>query len=150
MRLRERELDPKARRELDAVDATLRGERVDPDLDDLAAIAAELREARPAIDRGVAAELDEWAAKGFPRAERSSRAEGPATDDPPRRTRTRPGSRGWFGPAFAGGFALILVGVVIGISQLPNGGDASGGDSTWMPRRMRLASWLAREPETVA
>jgi len=62
MRLREREMDPDARRELEAVDAALRGDRVDPDL---AALTTELRRERPSIDRSFAAKLDERVARGL-------------------------------------------------------------------------------------
>jgi Domain of unknown function (DUF4349) len=87
MRLRERDPDPQLKRELDALDAALRGERVDTDLDDLAALAGELREARPTVTREFGAELDAWAAEGFPAAE------GPrVADGPPSAEGARPGA----------------------------------------------------------
>lgn len=67
MKLRRDEvaLDPQVERELDALEAALAGEPVDPDLAGLAELATELREMRPAPDRQFAAALDESAAAGF-------------------------------------------------------------------------------------
>jgi hypothetical protein len=67
MRLREDDtLDPRVERELAAVEAALAGEAVDPDLADLADLAAALREMRAKPAEEFAAELDERAAAGFP------------------------------------------------------------------------------------
>ncbi|MGZ5323497.1 MAG: DUF4349 domain-containing protein [Solirubrobacterales bacterium] len=79
MRLSKRDPDPQMKRELDALDAALRGERVDPDLADLAELAGELREARPGVTSEFGAELDAWAAEGFPAAEGPRVADGPAS-----------------------------------------------------------------------
>ena len=52
-------------RELAALDAALAGDPVDPDLAELAALAVQVRDARPRPDAGVVARLDERAAAGF-------------------------------------------------------------------------------------
>ncbi len=51
MRLREQEmpLDPEIERELDALDRALAGGSVDPDLEELALLAVELRSERPEL-----------------------------------------------------------------------------------------------------
>ena len=90
---------------------------------ELEEITRELRQARPDMDPKVAAELDEWAAKGFPRP--SERRADDARKSP---RRSRAGF-GWLGPALAGGFAILLVGAVVGLSQLGSGQDDSGEDS---------------------
>jgi hypothetical protein len=62
-------------RELAALDAALAGDPVDPDLAELAALAVQVRDARPRPDAGVVARLDERAAAGFtPRAAPASRS----------------------------------------------------------------------------
>src|SRR3954452_24647800 len=68
MRLLEREMpmDPEVERELDAIDRALSGQRVDPDLDDLAQLALELRAERPEPGAEAEAKLDQLAAAGFP------------------------------------------------------------------------------------
>jgi hypothetical protein len=55
-------------RELAALDDALAGRPVDPDLADLAALAAELRDERPSPDPAFARELDQRVERGFPRA----------------------------------------------------------------------------------
>jgi len=56
------ELTPDQRRELDAIDRALSGRAVDPDLDGIAALTNELREARATPRPEFAAQLDECAA----------------------------------------------------------------------------------------
>ena len=69
MKLREREehLDPRAERELDAVDRALAGKPVDPDLTGWAELTALLEAERPEPGQAWSAELDERAARGFRR-----------------------------------------------------------------------------------
>ena len=78
MRLREHEmpLDPEVERELDALDRALAGGSVDPDLEELAQLALELRSERPELSAEAEASLDELAASGFPprRTDRVGRA----------------------------------------------------------------------------
>lgn len=63
-------LDPQAERELAAIDAAMAGRAVDPELADVAALAAALAELRSTPEQDFAAELDENAAAGFPGGER--------------------------------------------------------------------------------
>ena len=67
MKLRRDEpiLDPAIERELEALEAALAGQPVDPDLADLAELATDLRGTRPAPSQQFAAELDSAAAAGF-------------------------------------------------------------------------------------
>ena len=70
MRLREREmpLDPEIERELEAIDRALAGRRVDPDLEDLALLAAEIRAERPEPARGGRRRSStSWRPTDFPR-----------------------------------------------------------------------------------
>src|SRR5689334_17134907 len=80
MRLREADLplDPEVERRLDAIDDALAGRRVDPDLEDLALLAVEIRSARTGPSAEAEQVLDALAADGFPprvsdRAGRASR-----------------------------------------------------------------------------
>jgi hypothetical protein len=143
MRHREPTLDPEAVRQLEALDAALAGEPVDPDLEDLAVLARELRDTAPKPDADFAAALDARAAAGFPRgAGRTSADEsrGQTGDDadaqpagplagvrrafgaliPPRR----------FPLAAAGAAASILLVVVVAAVALQSG----GGDDTTVER----------------
>jgi hypothetical protein len=66
MRLRDEDtLDPQVEREIAAIDAALAGRAVDPDLADLADLAAALAEMRATPEAEFAAELDARAAAGF-------------------------------------------------------------------------------------
>lgn len=113
-------LDPREERELSAIEIALRGEAVDPDLEQFAELAIELRDMRPTPSQEFAAKLDAAAADGFtgPSAAglRSSSAAGDGLD--------RAGA--WFGraidgfarrpmiPAVATGLcALLVAGVVV-------------------------------------
>jgi Domain of unknown function (DUF4349) len=71
-------------------------------------IGAELREGRPAPTRDFAAELDAWAAEGFPRPEK------------PRQQKPRPQRRRWVLPAFG---ATVTAALVIGIVLTQQGGQ---------------------------
>ncbi len=64
MKLRDRDPapDPQAERELRALDEALAGRAVEAEMSDLASLAAELRDLRPAPDQAAAARLDEAAA----------------------------------------------------------------------------------------
>jgi hypothetical protein len=84
MRLSEREmpLDPEIERELEAIDRALAGRPVDPDLAELALLAAEVRAERPEPSSGAEAVLDRLAKEGFParRSDRLGRASRRASD----------------------------------------------------------------------
>jgi hypothetical protein len=83
MRHREPTLDPEAVRQLEALDAALAGEPVDPDLEDLAVLARELRDTAPKPDADFAAALDARAVRA---GRRRTRAAGkPVTTPTPSR-----------------------------------------------------------------
>jgi Domain of unknown function (DUF4349) len=115
MRTREHDRpDPAEARELAAIEAALAGRPVDPDLEDLAELSVELRELRPRPAEEFAAELDSRAASGFPRPRRAARARRLL----PRRSLI---------PAFAGGLAVAVLAIGIGVSQIgDDGGDLAG------------------------
>ena len=56
--------------ELDALDAALRGEEVPAGMEGLEALVSDLRAEKPEPEPRFEAELDDWAAAGFPRGER--------------------------------------------------------------------------------
>ena len=70
-------LDPAAQRELDAIDAALRGERGPDGMDELENLVAQVRAERPAPREGFARDLDRRVAEGFaqPRGSAASRLE---------------------------------------------------------------------------
>ena len=124
MRLRERtgEPDPQAERELEAIDRTLAGQSVDPDLAGWAELAEMLSEERPELDPDSdwASELDERVEQRFPRRP----GEGPRgvaalwawiDNAMPQR----------LSPAVAG-FAVLAVVAVVATVTLSTGDDESG------------------------
>ena len=110
------DLTPVAERELAALDAALEGRPVPADLAELGALAVALRDERPEIVPGFAAELDRRAARGF------------AGDAPPRRARTRARHR-WNATRFAApAFATVAAGLlVVAVLAVPRGADDGGG-----------------------
>jgi len=121
MSRREPTLDPVAARELEALDAALAGEAVEPDLADLAVLAEDLRAAAPRPSEEFAARLDARAQAGFPPPRRAPRAR-----------------RRWFWPAVrlprftplaAGTLAAAVVVVVVTAALLTSGGSGGGGDA---------------------
>jgi Domain of unknown function (DUF4349) len=74
MKLREHEmpLDPEIERELEAIDRALAGQPVDPNLEELALLAPEIRSERPQPSAEAETHLDDLAASEFP-ARRSDR-----------------------------------------------------------------------------
>lgn len=139
MRLRERELDPEVRRRLTAVDASLAGEPVDPELADLAAFATELRDDAPPVDPRFAAELDALVAEGFPTAQPDF---GGPVKPPSNRARTRFASlhRRPLLPILAGATTIVIVAGVVAATQFHAGtGDFESGDSL-------LRKQLSEEP----
>jgi hypothetical protein len=101
-RLDEFPLDPDIAAELEAIDATLRGEPVDPEFADVAELALMLVAERPSVDHGVARSLDERFLAGL----------GP-----------RPRRRWVIAPA-AALVAAAVVAVVVGLSSGGGGGPA--------------------------
>lgn len=120
MRLRDRDqpLDPRAERELDAVDRELAGREVDPDLGDLAELTRLLSEERPEPAPGWTEELDRRAAAGF----REDGHAGGWSNLAARLGGARP--MRLLGPA--GALATAAVVVVVGVSSLGGGTDDSG------------------------
>ena len=115
MRLRrEPEMDPSTRRELEALDAALAGQPVDPRDEELASLAVALREERPLSRPEFALDLDLRVRDGFPAAETASPA--------PRPKRAVAFRRRW---ALALGTAASVFIVVTALltSGLPGGGN---------------------------
>ena len=78
MRLRrEPEMDPSTRRELEALDAALAGQPVDPRDEELASLAVALREERPLPRPEFALDLDLRVRDGFPAAEDAATGRAP-------------------------------------------------------------------------
>jgi hypothetical protein len=120
MRLRERPIDPEVRRELDALDAALRGERVDPEFAQVAELASELREARPEPSNNFGGVLDARVATGFAGGDgRQAR--------PPKRNLSRR-----FGFVVAPVAATMLA-VVIGVGVLADDGEDDSGSGGFQP-----------------
>ena len=105
-------LDPAAERDLAAIDAALGGRPVPSEHADLADLALELRGQRPTARQEFVSELDASAAAGFPASPRRARIKAIRLRLPRRRL-----------PAFAGGLAVALIAVGIGVSQLGDEGD---------------------------
>ena len=140
-------LTPEMRRELAALDAALAGERVEPDLADLAELTALLREERPEPDPTFARALDDRVTRGFPR-----RAQGRAVPAPRGAARLRSWLSGALrSPVALGGVAtVVLVAVVVGISQLPTGNDDSGGGGSASTTASEPAAGRAEEQSSAA
>lgn len=118
-------LDPGAERELDALEAALRGEPVGPGYTHVAELAAALAELRATPEEEFAARLDADAAAGF-------RAGGSASPKAERLSaRLRGLSLRQAMPALAGGLAALLIGtaVVVGLGDRTSD-DAADGPAT--------------------
>ncbi len=103
-------IDPEVASQLDAIDATLAGEAVDPRHADLAELALLLAATRPELDEAFASELDRRVAGRF------------GTSSPPPNSRTR---FSWpslpvLGSALAAGTAAIVA--VVALSSAGSGG----------------------------
>jgi Domain of unknown function (DUF4349) len=144
MRLREkfpgggsdRPLDPEAERELAAVDEALAGHPVDADFDRLATLARDLRDERELPTAEFSAELDRWAAEGFPSGRtpdpRDATGASPLARLRERLAATPP--RRILAPA--GGIVTLIVVAAVGISQIDEvdgprvgGRDDAGGEA---------------------
>jgi len=111
-------MSPEAARELEAIDAVLRGEPVDPEWAETAELALLVRQERPQPHEAFAAELDERAASGFRRRR-------PVVA----RVRTRLARRKRLGRAlaFAAAALAVIVGVGAAVSGLSSEKSTSGG-----------------------
>lgn len=99
------DLDPDAIAELEAIDATLRGEAVDPAHAELAELALLLAAERPEMPADAAQSLDAAVARRFaaPRAAETA-------------ARGRPSARRWWlRPAFGGGLATLVAAAIVGV-----------------------------------
>ncbi|MDQ3768686.1 MAG: DUF4349 domain-containing protein [Actinomycetota bacterium] len=94
--------DPAVERELAALDAALRGDALEPEHADLAALVDDVRTQRPAMDPAFAARLEERVAGGFVEAQ-------PTPQRPPRPRR-----------AWRPALALVIVGSLAAVVVLPN------------------------------
>jgi hypothetical protein len=106
-------IDPEVAAALDAIDATLAGEPVDPAHAELAELALLLTAARPQPDPAFASSLDEQVAWRFA-------ADGPSA---PRRRRT------WWAlsPAWGGGLVAAVGVLVVAAVLVSSGGGSSSG-----------------------
>ena len=132
-------LDPQAERELDALEAALRGEPVGPGHSDIAELAAALEELRATPAEEFAARLDGRAAGGFGRRAR-----------PPRPAALGERLRG-IGlrramPALAGGLAALVVGTAVVVS----GGGGRDGAATFTDGASPAAGGAAAESAPAA
>jgi hypothetical protein len=124
-RLDENQIDPEIAASLDAIDATLAGDPVDPRHADLAELALLVAGERPRIDPAAARSLDERVSRRFERERGTSRAgAGAGVGAAPARGR---GSRGWLA---AGGLATALVGVLAVVVVLSSGPGSSSSVSS--------------------
>src|SRR5580698_2610652 len=128
-RVDEQPLDPEVAETLDAIDATLAGEPVDPRFAEIAELALLLTASRPQLDWSFAAALDGRVERRF--------ASHP--DAPPRRRRTRWAlSAAWGGGIVAAAAVLVVAVVLVGgggsssptLDSLPATGAFSGASTS--------------------
>lgn len=116
-------LDPEIATQLDAIDATLAGEPVDPQYAELAELALLLAADRPAIRPAFAHSLDQSVARRFSRPPPAGEFEaGTGLADsggprPPRRPR-----RSWLGPL--AGLSMAAVAAVVAVVAIGTGGGS--------------------------
>lgn len=144
MRLRERRdrhqpLEPRAERELDAVDRALAGREVDPELADWAELTALLSEERPEPAPGWTEELDRRVAAGF----REDGHAGAWSSLVARLGGIRPIKL----LAPAGAVATAAVVVVVGVSSF--GGGMNAETSTPAPGTVGSAEEIGGQPEAL-
>src|SRR5688500_8347870 len=110
----EAEIPAEVERELEILDAALRGEEIPAGMEGVEALVSDLRAERPEPEPRFGAELDEWAARGFPRGRRpGARASGGGSGAGSSGFFARfgsGGSRGW-APVAATAAVVVVVGV---------------------------------------
>ncbi len=128
-------MDPDVLAELEAIDATLRGEAVDPIHADLAELALLLADQRTELPADAARSLDASVARRFAPADATANADG---DDA--RTSQRPRNRRWalrpaFGIGLAGLAAVAIAAVIVvnGNSSSPALNDLSSSGNSVPP-----------------
>jgi hypothetical protein len=126
----EEALDPEVEAQLAVIDACLAGDPAPEGEPELAQLTRELRAERAEPDPGFAAQLDNWAASGFPRAKRHTPS--PRSDAAARRDRFA----GFFprrlaAPVGAVATLIVVVGIAVSTGGLQSGdGDSAGGGGT--------------------
>jgi Domain of unknown function (DUF4349) len=122
-RVDEHPIDPQIAASLDAIDATLAGDPVDPQYAELAEVALLLAGDRPQVEPAFARSLDERVARRFVRAGEDRAVRGPA------RTTSR-GLWGWL--AAGGATATAVAAAVVLVLVVSNGstGSSAGVSST--------------------
>ncbi len=141
-RLDDHELDPEIEACLDAIDATLAGEPVDPQHAEFAELALLLRDDRPRPAPGFASELDAKVARRFA----APRAGGPGGQPGVWR---RPRKLLW-STMTAGGFAAAAVIAVVAIGSLGHGTSSLSSSSASVPAHASVSSSASRRASSGA
>jgi hypothetical protein len=136
-RLDDTPIDPEIAAELDAIDATLAGEPVDPQYADIAELALLVAAERPVPEPAYAARVDERVTRRFA-ASPSSRVAGSA--------RARMRMRSWW-PQLAAGSAALAAAVALVVVIAGSGGGASSGPEAFSSASS-TASATAAAPAT--
>jgi Domain of unknown function (DUF4349) len=121
-RIDETPLDPQIAARLDAIDATLAGEPVDPEHAELAELALLLAASRPSVAPEFARSLDQRVARRFAAPAQSAAASGHARPWRPR------GS--WLGPLAGLSTAAVAAVVAVTVVASAGGGSSSSTSST--------------------
>src|SRR5687768_3990986 len=123
----EAEIPAEVERELDILDAALRGEEVPAGMEGIEALVSDLRAERPEPDSRFEDQLDAWAAAGFPRGRRpGARVSGGGSGSGSTGFFARFGSGGSRGWAPVAATAAVVVVVGVSLTQL---GDFSSDES---------------------
>lgn len=143
------EIPAEVERELEALDAALRGEEVPDGMESLEALVSDLRDERPEPEPRFEAELDAWAAAGFPRGERPgalASGDGSGATTGGFFNRFSPnGPRGWSPIAAT---AATLVVIVVSVAQL--GDFGADNDQPTMATQSEDSAGDAAAPEQEA
>ncbi len=136
-------LDPAIAAQLDAIDATLAGEPVDPEHAELAELALLLAAGRPQIDDGFARSLDERVERRFP---------GRAADRRSAAAPARPLRRWWSGSLFGpiAGLSAGVVGVLVAVVLLGSNGGSSTSSSSVPAEAVSASSTAASSASSPA
>jgi len=141
------EIPAEVERELEALDAALRGEKVPDGMESLEALVSDLRDERSEPEPRFEAELDAWAAAGFPRGERpGARASGDGSGAMTGGLFSRfspNGPRGWSPIAAT---AATLVVIVVSVAQL--GDFGADNDQPTMATQAEDSAGEAAVPES--
>ncbi len=162
----EADIPAEVERELEILDAALRGEEVPAGMEGIEALVSDLKAERPEPEPRFEAELDAWAAAGFPRGKRpGARAGGggAGANTGGFLSRFRPdGPRGWT-PIAAAAATLVVIGVSLsqvgdfggegpttgGTQAVQGEGDAAGDGDAAAPSAQETADDAAATLEDV-